>query len=306
MTTQEAKLKHDIPRKQIHNYYSELYFPSLRSNIFSLMTGDQEIIETVLKRTYPNLESLNKNYIAAKNEQQLTTDVPLQLEFVDQGLSFELVVREQTNQDEVSHVTYFQYQILNWQTDKDLLIILAKALNEMILQCTRRIPTLIRDSQNFRNISLIETNPVYEYMALVYSLYKSLNMVEALPACYIQTLMARKRVSYNMLCHTLKYSINLPESVKTWFDSNDIVREQIFKRKIPSINANIAPDNKIENELVYEFEESKQWALHLIDYAGLKFSQKLQFQFSRKRVYDNDRYVNIDGDKSVTGDNSFL
>uniref|UniRef100_W8AGQ1 Uncharacterized protein n=1 Tax=Ceratitis capitata TaxID=7213 RepID=W8AGQ1_CERCA len=302
MTTQEAKIKNDIQRKEEYNKYSELYFPELRSTVCSIFSGDILLIEKLTKSTCSKLTELRTAYDEVKRQEDIQSDVPIQVEFTDEGLSIAIVIREQQNNDQQYTIRIIQFIVLDWTKDVEVLTILAKALNETVLQCTRIIPKLINNRANFRNINMIETNPIYEYMVLVYSMYKMLHIEESLPGCYVQTLMARKRITYNMLCHTLKYSTKLPEPVKNWFKDENIVRKLAY---IPRYETPKTTDdqNQTENHAEPDVDEQQnnQWALHLIDYTGQKFIQRLSFQYAPKRVYTNDRYVDIDGDVNITG-----
>ncbi|UJG27954.1 VP10 [Bercke-Baary Melophagus reo-like virus] len=301
MTTQEAKLKNDIPRTEKYYNYSELYFPDLRSNIFSIFTGDKPFIEKILKTKYDIIMELNQDYQGVKEHEQLSNDVPIQVEFTDDGLSISIIIKEENGEEKNMKIRMVQFCCLDWDKDVILLTILAKALNEIVLQCTRLIPKLINNRAVFKNINLIETNPVYEYMALVYAMYKMLHLTESLPGCYVQALMGRKRITYNMLCHTLKYNTKLPEQVKDWFSNTDIVKKQTYvtnRRQVLTNQTVSTLTNENDNLSTYEVTH---WVLHLIDYTGQKFFQRLQFQYGPKRIYSDDRYVLIDADTEITG-----
>lgn len=303
MTTQEAKLKNDIPRKEEHAKYSELYFPDLRSTVFSIFTGDRNVIERFVQIPNEVKLELDDDYKAVKEALNISSDVPIQVEFTDLGLAIKVIVKKENPEDGKTNVSIVEFVCLDWESDFDVLNVLSKALNELVLQCTRSIPKLVNNRANFRNINLIETNPIYDYMVLVYSLYKKLKIDETLPGCYIQTLMARRKITYNMLCHTLKYSTKLPELVKKWFSDPTIVKKQDYVKKITDNENNTKNEQEeIQDNQNHTVEhQDNKWALHLIDYTGQKFSQRLEFQYSPKRVYINDRYVNLDGDSSITG-----
>lgn len=302
MTTQEAKIKNDIPRKQEHNKYSELYFPDLRSTAFSIFSGDASIIEKLTKITHQSITDLHNDYLGVKEHQQAEQDLPIQIEFTDTGLTISVVIREQDPETQHQTINIIDFQTLEWNTDSVLLTALAKSMNELVLQCTRVIPKLANQRASFKMINQIETNPIYEYMVLVYSMYKMLHLADSLPGCYVQALMARKRITYNMLCHTLKYTTKLPDLAKNWFTDEDIVRKQKYTirtdldKTAPSSNEQTTVQSQDES-----YQHTEHWALHLIDYTGQKFSQKLQFTYAPKRTYVNDRYVNLDGDAAITG-----
>ena len=308
MTTQEAKLKNDIPRKEEHNKFSELYFPNLKSTLFSILSGDGNTIETIAKKTTTVITEINENYHAFKDENGLTSDIPIQVEFTDDGFEINVVTFEPKPGSTKPKVNLTQIACLDWHKDVETLTILAKCINETVLQCTRLIPKLINNRVQFKGINLIETNPVYDVMVLVFSMYKMLGMDESLPGCYVQALMARKRITYNMLCHTLKYSTDLPEPIKAWFKQDNIVRKQdVFTPQKPVIQEHLKPESKEDKPSQPEVQVEvlptppQQWALHLIDYTGQKFTQKLSYQYSPKRTFDNDRFITIDGDLSITG-----
>lgn len=308
MTTQEAKIKTDIPRKEEHNKFSELYFPNLKSTLFSILSGDGNIIESIAKTITPGILEINENYHAFKEENKLTADIPIQVEFRDDGFEINVVTFEQKAGVAKPKVNLIQIACFDWQKDVETLTILAKCINETVLQCTRLIPKLINNRAQFKSINLIETNPVYDVMVLVFSMYKMLGIDESLPGCYIQALMARKRITYNMLCHTLKYSTDLPEPIKAWFKQDNIVRKpDVFIPQKPVVLEPSKNENKDETSLQPEIQvqtppiQPQQWALHLIDYTGQKFTQKLSYQYSPRRTFDNDRFITIDGDLSITG-----
>lgn len=304
MTTQEAKIKNDIPRKSQHTTYNELYFPDLRSTIFSLFTGDKDLVFKILKEQTECLQPLKLNYDAVIEAEGLPRNTPIQIEFTDEGIEL-IMINKQYNEGEtrpqINEITFY---VLSWDEDVEILTILARTMNEIMLQCTRLIPTLINQRQNFKTVSTIESNPIYEYMVFTYSMYKMLKLDDSLPGCYIQTLMARKRITYNMLCHTLKYSTNLPENVTNWFSKENIVKKQIYtiKNKQFDKKQNKNKQNEEDEEhQVDEPNEVNQWALHLIDYTGQKFSQRLQLQLAPKKIFENDRCIIINGDLSITG-----
>jgi hypothetical protein len=304
MTTQEAKIKNDIPRKSQHTTYNELYFPDLRSTIFSLFTGDKDLVFKILKEQTECLQNLKSQYDAVIEAEHLPTNSPIQIEFTDNGIELLVIQKQYHDGESRPQINLITYLVLSWYDDVEVLTMLAKTMNEIMLQCTRLIPTLINQRKNFKTVSTIESNPIYEYMVFTYSMYKMLKMDDSLPGCYVQTLMARKRITYNMLCHTLKYSTNLPESVTNWFSKENIVKKQsyILMNKQSDKKYNLENQNKDDEEVQNEEPNAiSQWALHLIDYTGQKFSQRLQLQLAPKKIFENDRCIIIDGDLSITG-----
>lgn len=297
MTTQEAKMKNDIPRNERNNVYHELYYPNLRFDMFNLLSGNIDYANTIMKDVPTSYSMLTDAYAETKQDNELTTDIPIQFTFTDDGMNFSVIIKKELEDadDKIVDIYECVYLSLKWTEDNELLTFIAKALSELVLQCTRGIPKLFLNRQNFRTVTLIESNPIYEQMAFVFAMHIKLKLQDSLPKCYIQCLMSRKRVTYNQLCHNLRFCTTMPETLKGWFENEKLVEEQVIRQFKPQ-----EEQNNTETPVADE-DQPKQWVLKMIDYSGQKFTQRLNLNVGPRRVFNNDRCIDFDADVSVTG-----
>lgn len=283
MTTQEAKIKSNVPRKQHDLTTSELYFPNLRSSYHSILSGDFAVCNSHIPESGKTLELLPARYQKGLKYLHATTDLPIKAEFTVDGLELSVVrpvpdggVR--TPDDEVVFIT------LGWIADVAVLTQIAKLLDKINLDCARIIPTLAADFTNFRNIYQIEMNPIFDFMAFTYALFHKLKILDSVPKCYVQVLMCRRKTTYLSLVQAVKYRTTLPASVTSWFES-DIVKEKPYS---------------IKNDEGKPFETINVWSLLLIDYAGKAFNHQLKLQVSpRNNNFEGLRNIVIATDEEV-------
>lgn len=280
---QEPKLRTEILRNANQQTYSELYFPELRSTILSILTGKKEIYSELKVNVEDELLKLSTAY------EELLVKMPnhtsVRLVFVEDGIALFGVKRTEKGTDRVPDALYLK---LDWVIDSVLLTFIAQALNALILICTRKIPTLSSDIQRFKSISNIETNPLYEYYAIIFAMYKRLNLGATLPRSYLQVLMSRKRVNYNSLVMAIKYVTTFPATVIDYF-KGDIIKNQTYR-----FNRGTDADG---NQVI---EEDTCVSLFLVDYTGQKFTQKLSFVVGQRQQFSNERFIEIDSDATTT------
>lgn len=280
---QEPKLRTEIQRNANQQTYSELYFPELRSTIFSILIGKKETYSELKVNVEDELLKLSAAY------EELLVKMPnhtsVRFVFVEDGIALFGVKRTEKGTDRVPDALYLK---LDWVTDSVLLTFIAQALNALILICTRKIPTLSSDIQRFKSISNIETNPLYEYYSIIFAMYKKLNLGATLPKSYLQVLMSRKRVNYNSLVMAIKYVTTFPATVTDYF-KGDIIKNQTYR-----FNRGTDADG---NQII---EEDTCISLFLVDYTGQKFTQKLSFIVGPKQQFSNERFIEIDSDATTT------
>lgn len=280
---QEPKLKTEIPRKANQQTYSELYFPELRSTIFSILTGKKEIYSELKVNVEDELLKLSDAY-----EQllvKMSDHTSIRFVFVENGIHLFGVKRAEKEADRLPDALYLR---LDWNVDSILLTLIAKALNALILICTRKIPTLSSDTQRFKFVSNIETNPLYEYYAIIFAMYNKLNLGATLPRSYLQVLMSRKRVNYNSLVMAIKYVTTFPATVTDYF-KGDIIKNQTYRY-----------NRGTDSEGGQVIEEDTCVSLFLVDYTGQKFTQKLSFVVGQRQQFSNERFIEIDSDATTT------
>lgn len=282
MNIQEARMKNDIKRKDYQQYYHELYFPNMRSTLFSIFTGKDEAYKALDKSNESDVSRLSTEYEAAILKLEVKKALPVHVSFTNDGLMFSIVKKTDEDENKPMEIEFSDYLQLFWTQDKELLLSIANIMNRLVLSLARIIPTLNNDRLSFKNVSIIETNPIYDQMAFTYAMFKELDQITALPKCYIQALMARKRVTYNMLCHTLKLDTPLPTPISNYLAGN-IVKRHTYT--IKTIN-----DQVITNEYM---------ALFLVDYNGQIFNVKLQLQASERMIYENTRSIEVEANPSV-------
>lgn len=280
MANQEPRLKTDIKRTQRQQTYSKLYFPELRSSIFAILSGQKDIYAELKVKHNDEIRLLHDEYFGTKQNDEIQH--PIRLNFTEVGITLSLIKKPEGENDQPLELLYLR---LTWQENEALLTIIAKALNQITLICTRKIFPLSSDPR-FRGIYNIETNPLYEYYAIVYAMYSKLKLSETLPPCYIQILMAGEKITYNCLVEQIRYIVELPENIKAHF-KGDIVKLHSYRTE------------QLDHEGQAYIREVSFMALFLIDFPGKRFTQKLQTQAGVRQVFENDRFINIESDATV-------
>lgn len=283
MTTQEAKIRSNIPRKTHDQTTTELYFPHVRSTYHSIFSGNNDVCDQHIPKSGTVLVSQSDRYKKAIKASKSDTDLPIKVEFTATGIDFAVIKRgEDQEGNPTSDVMVFNS--LNWIDDAELLTTIAKLCDKVNIDCVRTIPTLAADFQNFKSIYQIETNPIFDFMAFTYALFHKLKMIEAIPKCYVQVLMGRRKTTYMALVQAVKYKTILPDSVLEWFEK-DIIKEKPYTFK---------HDEDKTTETI------NVWSLLLIDYAGKAFNHQLKLQVGPKNAsFENSRIIPIVTDESV-------
>jgi len=276
---QEPKLRTEIPRKSNQQTYNELYFPELRSSIFAILSGQKDIYAELKVTVNDELTALSNGYQAALTAAK--EPISIKFDFTDDGISLSGIKKFEQNADRQPEILYLN---LTWTNDTVLLTLIARALHALILVCTRTIPNLSSDMQRFKLVSTIETNPLYEYYAVIFAMYVKLNLRNTLPKSHVQVLMSRKRVNYNSLVQALRYVITLPPVVIDFFNG-DIIQRHAYR-----LNRGIDADG---NQVI---EDISYIALFLVDFTGQKFTQKLSFQVGQKQQFTSNRFIELDSD----------
>jgi len=283
MTTQEAKIKSNIPRKTHDQTTTELYFPNLRSTYHAIFSGNAEICNSHIPNSGLSLIKLTQQYREALDAAKSTVDLPIKVEFTAQGVDFGVVIKKQ---DEAGNpiTEMMVYSATKWTSDQQTLTMVAKLCDKVNLDCVRLIPNLASDFQNFKNIYQIDTNPMFDFMAFTYALYDRLKLADSIAKCYVQVLMGRRKTTYLALVQAVKYKTVLPSSVTDWFN-NDIVKEKTYTMK--------GDEGK-------ETKTTNVWSLLLIDYAGKAFNHQLKLQVGPKNVnFEGSTNIIIDTDATV-------
>lgn len=276
---QEPKLRTEISRKPHQQTYNELYFPELRSSIFAILSGQKDIFAELKIPVNDELNKLSNGYQVVLSEAQ--EPISIKFDFTETGISLSGIRKFEKEEEPKPDLLYLK---LTWDDDVVLLTLIARALHTLILICTRTIPNLSSDMQRFKLVSTIETNPLYEYYAVIFAMYIKLNMKNVLPKSHVQVLMSRKRVTYNSLVQALRYVITLPPVITDFFNG-DIVKQHTYR-----LNRGTDKDG---NQVV---EDISYIALFLVDFTGQKFTQKLSFQVGPKQQFTSTRFIEMDSD----------
>lgn len=284
MSNQEAKLRSNVQRKEHQQLYSELYFPNLRSTIFSILTGDEKTCDLYIENASADLTLLKDKYTQHVQKSDPNTVSQVKIDFSADTLDFGTLdkIEPEEGQAYIQHKVYLR---LNWTTSQNVITTLAKIFDVLNLECARKIPKLAADFQTFKNIYQIENNPIFDLMAFTFALFHKLQLTESLPRCYIQTLMGRRRTTYQSMCQAILYKTIMPNNVEEWF-KGDIIKERTYNTRV---------SNNKEDDII-----TKTWALELIDYVGQTFSHKLLLTAGPKAlITDNARRIIIESDASV-------
>lgn len=288
MTTQEAKIKSNILRKPQNQTATELYFPTIRATYHSIFSGDDDKCNFLIPDSGTTLVPLARKYkqatkVVSQDAGLPVSDLPIKVEFTEEGIDFGVVMISLDDKGKkISDMKVFT--TLRWDTDVGMLTTIAKLCDTVNLECTRIIPLLVDDFQNFKNIYQIETNPIFDFMAFTYALFHKLKLLDSIPKCYVQVLMGRRKTTYLALVQAVKFRTSLPTAVLEWFQK-DIIKEKSYTTK----SEQGKPDETIN-----------VWSLLLIDYAGKIFNHQLKLQVGPRQLnFEGSRNITIDTDNDV-------